>query len=94
MTRHRVASNDLASVSLTAVDRFLLFGRNLLEQSSGEPLGEYDSDAFTWRSGANNSLPPNESDEMALEFLHKHAGDRRRAQFHLTTQVSGGASKR
>lgn len=76
------------------VDRFLLFGRNLLEQSSGEPIGGYDSDAFDWRSGANNSLAPNESDEVALEFLHKHAGDLRRAQFHLTTQVSGGAGER
>lgn len=44
-------------------------------------------------SGANNSLPPHESDERALEFLYKHAGDRRRAQFHLTTQVSGGAGE-
>lgn len=76
------------------VDRFLLFGRNLLEQSSGEAPGGYDSDAFDWRSGANNSLTPNESDEVALEFLHKHAGDLRRAQFHLTTQVSGGAGER
>lgn len=80
--------------NIKKVDRFLLFGRNLLEQSSGEALGGYDSDTFDWRSGANNSLTPNESDEVALEFLHKHAGDLRRAQFHLTTQVSGGAGER
>eukprot|EP00752_Nemacystus_decipiens_P009884 g8817.t1 len=76
------------------VDRFLLFGRNLLEQSSGEALGGYDCDAFKWMSGTNNSLPPNESDELALEFLYKHGGDRKRAQFHLATQVSGGAAAR
>lgn len=74
-----------------SVDRFLLFGRNLLQQSSGEAVGGYDSDVFKWRNGANNSLAPDESDEVALEFLHKHAGDLSRAQFHMTSQVSGGA---
>ncbi|CAN0543729.1 unnamed protein product, partial [Ectocarpus sp. 12 AP-2014] len=47
-----------------------------------------------WRNGANNSLAPDESDEVALEFLHKHAGDLSRAQFHMTSQVSGGAGGR
>ncbi len=75
------------------MDQFILFGRNLLEQSSGETLGGYDSETFNWRSGANNSLAPNESDEAALEFLYKHGGDLRRAQFHLATQVSGGAGE-
>lgn len=73
------------------MDRFLLFGRNLLQQSSGEAVGGYGSDVFKWRNGANNSLAPDESDEVALEFLHKHAGDLSRAQFHMTSQVSGGA---
>eukprot|EP00903_Cladosiphon_okamuranus_P013909 g12937.t1 len=89
---NRVWSASL--VSEREVDRFLLFGRNLLEQSSGEALGGYDCDAFNWTSGANNFLPANESDERALEFFHKHGGDRRRAQFHLATQVSGGAAAR
>lgn len=77
-----------------AVDRFLLFGRNLLQQSSGRTLGDYDSDMFNWRSGTNNALAPNESDEMALEFLYKHAGDVSRAEFHIATQVSSGAGDR
>ena len=74
-----------------SVDHFLVFGRNLLEQSSGETLGGYDSDSFNWSTGANNALSANESDEAALEFLFKHAGDVSRAEFHMTTQVSSGA---
>lgn len=77
-----------------AVDRFLLFGRNLLEQSTGENLGDYDSDTFNWRGGANNALTANESDEAALEFLYKHAGNVSRAEFHVATHVSSGAGDR
>lgn len=54
--------------------------------------GGYDSDSFNWRTGAN-SVIPNESDEIALEFLYKHAGDVQRAEFHVATQVSSGAGK-
>ena len=75
-----------------AVDRFLLFGRNLLEQSSGETAGDcrYDADLFSWRSGTHNSLAANESDEGALAFLNKHAGNVGRAEFHIASQVSAG----
>ncbi|CAN0582471.1 unnamed protein product, partial [Ectocarpus sp. 12 AP-2014] len=31
-------------IGRSEVDRFLLFGRNLLQQSSGEAVGGYDSD--------------------------------------------------
>lgn len=65
-----------------------------MEQSSGEVLGGYDSGVFNWRSGPNNAVAPNESDEAALEFLHKHGCDLSRAQFHVTTQLSGGSGER
>lgn len=72
------------------MDCFLLFGRNLLERSSGGNVGGYEPDTFSWRTGHHNGLVPNESDETALEFLHKHAGDIRRAEFHVATQVGSG----
>lgn len=75
------------------MDRFLLFGRNLLEQSSDEVVGGYDSDRFQWRSSGGSGLVPNEADEVALGFLYKHACDVGRAEFHVATQVSSGAGE-
>lgn len=65
----------------------------MLEQSSHGNVGVYDSDTFHWRSGTRNGLIPNESDEAALEFLHKHEGDVNRAEFHVATQVGSGAGE-
>lgn len=93
LTRRPHSLPNLSQPHLLIVDRFLVFGRNLLEQSSGETLGGCESGVFNWRSGPNNSVAPNESDETALEFLHKHSCDLRRAQFHVTTQLSGGSGE-
>ncbi|CAM9259501.1 unnamed protein product [Choristocarpus tenellus] len=78
------------------VDRFLLFGRNLVEQSSEEQPGCALNSGFQWQllAGADKSIVANEADEVALEFLHKHAGDVSRAEFFVASEVCAGTGYR
>ncbi|CAM9716479.1 unnamed protein product, partial [Discosporangium mesarthrocarpum] len=73
------------------VDRFLLFGRNLVQQSSGMVPGS--SSCFQWQSG-DRKLVANEGDEAALEFLYKHSGDVELSEFYVASEVCAGTGYR
>ncbi|KAG5175603.1 PLU-1-like protein-domain-containing protein [Tribonema minus] len=83
-----------AAVDPTDVDAFLIFTRNLLQQTS-YPSEHPEEPGFSWMEG--DHLVPCEDDEQAstaLHCLHSHGGDVRLAQFALHCLHSHGGDVR